>query len=396
MHDIEILHGLNKKRLIRMTSSTFQAFVWFFTLCALPYIAFTLSIMPSRAATKYTLWGKDVELDIPKEAFPTDAEIQAMEDALPECQQHGWFESNGAQLHYRKFMPPEQPRGVVVYQHGILAHTGNAFILNDGRKVNSALMADSFNKAGYALYALDMLGHGFSEGLRWFVPDWKVNRDDLDNFTRFVASENPGIPLFLFGESYGSTTALHLARKWQDSDNAPEKFAGVVVIAPAIVSDMPPYPVVFTLRYILAPIFPRWVPFFMPNPVSADRIWRETEVRDIHEDPRWLEMGLDGGGRPFRLRTAVSLTNALEVAREDTIPGLDVPFCAIHGTNDVAVPVEGTDMLEQMAATPVEDRAVYRIDGAFHDLLSDPKSQEVMGYIIKFINDRAEKMPSAS
>jgi alpha-beta hydrolase superfamily lysophospholipase len=53
-------------------------------------------------------------------------------------------------------------------------------------------------------------------------------------------------------------------------------------------------------------------------------------------------------------------------------------------------------MLEQMAATPVEDRAVYRIDGAFHDLLSDPKSQEVMGYIIKFINDRAEKMPSAS
>ena len=227
------------------------------------------------APPQNTRYGKYVELDIPKEAFPTDAEIQAMEDALPECQQHGWFESNGAQLHYRKFMPPEQPRGVVVYQHGILAHTGNAFILKDGRKVNSALMADSFNKAGYALYALDMLGHGFSEGLRWFVPDWKVNRDDLDNFTRFVASENPGIPLFLFGESYGSTTALHLARKWQDSDNAPEKFAGVVVIAPAIVSDMPPYPVVFTLRYILAPIFPRWVPFFMPNPVSADRIWRE-------------------------------------------------------------------------------------------------------------------------
>lgn len=368
--------------------STLFIVVWVFTLCVLPYIAFTFSMPHTRE--KYTLWGREVELDIPKEAFPTNDEIQAIEDALPECQQHGWFESNEAQLHYRKFTPEEKAKGVIVYQHGILAHTGNAFVLKNGRKVNGALMADSFTKAGYALYGLDMLGHGFSEGLRWFVPDWKVNRDDLDNFSRFAASENPDVPLFLFGESYGSTTVLHLARIWQDNENAPDKFAGIIVNAPAIVADMPPYPVVFTLRYILAPLFPRWVPFFMPNPVSADRIWREKEVRDIHENPRWLEMCLDGGGRPFRLRTAVSLTNALEEVREKTIPGFNVPFCAIHGGKDVAVPMEGTDMLEQMAATPTEDRAVYRLDDAYHDLLSDPTADEAIGYIVKFMNERVE------
>lgn len=240
-----------------MAQATLKTTLWFFTLCVLPYIAFTLSVMP-RATNKYELWGKQVELDIPKETFPTNVEIQAMDSALPECQEHGWFESNGAQLHYRKFMPRDKPKGVVVYQHGILAHTGNAFVLKNGRKVNGALMADSFIKEGYALYSLDMLGHGFSEGLRWFVLDWKVNRDDLDNFARFAASENPTVPLFLFGESYGSTTVLHLARKWQDNKSFPETFAGIITNAPAVVAEMPPYPIVFTLRYILAPLFPRW------------------------------------------------------------------------------------------------------------------------------------------
>ena len=375
-------------------SSVIKALIWFFSLCVLPFIAFTLSIMP-RTKFKYDLYGKKVELDIPEEKFPTEEELQALDDALPGCE-HGWFESNGYQLHYRRFMPQGKPKGVVVYQHGILAHTGNAFVLKNGRKVNGALMSDALTKAGYALYGLDMLGHGLSEGLRWFVPDWKVNRDDLDAFSHFAALENPGVPLFLFGESYGSTLVLHLARKWQDHEKtAPEGFAGIVTNAPAIVSDMPPYPVVFTLRYILAPLFPTWVPFFMPNPISADRIWRDKEVRDIHEDPRWLEISLDGGGRPFRLGTAVSLTSALEVVRESTIPGLNVPFCAIHGEKDVAVPIEGTDMLEELATTPSEDRAVFRIKEAYHDLLSDPTSEETMGYIIKYLDERVDKISAS-
>ena len=370
-----------------MGTSLLKTTVWIFSLCVLPYIAFTLSIM-SKPAVKYELWGKRVELDIPQELFPTHEELQALEAALPGCE-HGWFESNGFHLHYRKFMPADgKPKGVIVYQHGILGQTGNAFVLKTGRKISGSLLSDALTKAGYSLYGLDMRGHGFSEGPRWYVPDWKVNRDDLDNFARLVASQHPGIPLFLFGESYGSTIVLHLARKWQDGENAPEGFSGIVVNAPAIVSEMPPYPIVFTLRYILAPLFPRWVPFFMPNPVSADRVWRDEEVRDLHTDPRWLEMGLDGGGRPFRLGTAVSLTNALEEVRDSTIPGLNVPFCAIHGAKDVAVPIEGVDLLEEMAATPIEDRAVYRLPEAYHDLLGDPTAEETMSYILKFVDER--------
>lgn len=145
------------------------------SVTAASYLVYKMT-RPVKPKDKYKLWGKTVEIDIPKQVFPTDAELQAMEDTMPECQ-HGWFEStNGLQLHYRKFLPKGKSKGVVVFQHGIQTHSGKSFVLEDsGRKLNMALHSAELIKAGYALYSLDMLGHGYSEGDRWYVPDWQVS-----------------------------------------------------------------------------------------------------------------------------------------------------------------------------------------------------------------------------
>lgn len=348
----------------------------------------------TRNCSEYSLWGKKVSLNIPAQVFPTDAEFKAMEDTMPGCQ-HGWFQSTtGAQLHFRKFVPPDnrKPQGVVVFQHGIQTHSGKAYILDNGRKLNMALMSDRLVKAGYYLYALDMLGHGYSEGDRWFIPYWKVNRDDLDNFGRFVALQHEGLPIMLQGESYGGTLTVHVAKEWQTSQNPPQNFAGIILTGPAIVpADMPPWPVYALLRYGLAPVFPKWTPFFMPNPVSPDRIWADKNVLKLHMAPRDVEMQIDGSGRPFRLGTAVGLLLALQDSRSLSIPGLTVPFCSIHGVKDAAVPVAGTDFLADQAATPKEDCSVYRLEESYHDLLGDPAAEQVMDLMIAFMDDRVAK-----
>jgi alpha-beta hydrolase superfamily lysophospholipase len=237
-----------------------------------------------------------------------------------------------------------------------------------------------------------MLGHGYSEGSRWYIPNWETNRDDLNNFARFAASQHDGSPLFLEGESYGATLVLHVAKQWQKEDSAPPGFAGMVLNGAAIVGDLPSYPVVLFLRYGLAPFFPRWTPFFMPNPISPDRIWLDKEVLALHTAPREEEMMIDGSGRPFCLGTAVGLLTALEIVRAETIPGLTVPFCAIHGAKDEGCPIAGTDFLDEHASTPKEDRAVHRLEGAYHDLLGDPAAEKTMDLMIQFMNDRVEKM----
>lgn len=371
-------------------SSTMKSALVVASLSLGTYVVYKLT-RPSKPKDKYTLWGKQVEIDVPKNVFPTQAELKAMEETMPECQ-HGWFEStNGMQLHYRKFLPKGKPKGVVVYQHGIQSHSGKSFILQN-RKLNMALHSDALVKAGYALYALDMLGHGYSEGDRWYVPDWISNRDDLDNFAQFASAQHQGVPLFLEGESYGGTLVLHVAKKWQlVSNNAPEEFSGIVLSGPAIMADVPPYPVYVILRYILAPAFPKWIPFFMPNPISPDRIWGDEKVRALHVAPRVKEMCIDGSGRPFRLGTAVNMLNALDSVRNSVIPGLTVPFCAIHGVKDAGVPVEGTDYLIETVETASEDRAYHRLEEAYHDLLGDPAAEKTIQYMIEYMDKQIAK-----
>merc|ERR1712113_199823 len=186
------------------------------------------------------------------------------------------------------------------------------------------------------------------------------------------------------------------SRRWQDNpDKCPAGFRGFIVTAPAIYGDLPPLPVVLFLRYILKPWFPTRTPFFMPNPVSGDRVWRNYDQLKL--DPTFhetKEVKLDGSGRPFRLGTAVSLLNALEDVRETIIPGLNVPFCACHGTDDAAVPITGTIYLDEKSATPDADKCIHKEEGKFHDLYSEQTRHETVSNILSWINSRLDKARS--
>ena len=99
----------------------------------------------------------------------------------------------------------------------------------------------------------------------------------------------------------------------------------------------------------------------MPNTLPPDRIWRDPEVRRIRTEKRYNEMLIDGGGDSFRLGTALNLVLALEEARNTSIPGLKAPFCILHGTEDAAVPIAGSEFLIEHAATPEADRQFHRV-----------------------------------
>lgn len=112
---------------------------------------------------QYTLWDTSVDIQIPYRNFPSMTDIKAVDALFPSSVKHGFFEttSTGCKLHYRVCYPtPEQLKGILVFQHGILAHSGAAFRLKSGRLTNYALLADCMVKAGYAVYLLDMYGHG--------------------------------------------------------------------------------------------------------------------------------------------------------------------------------------------------------------------------------------------
>lgn len=320
-----------------------------------------------------------------------------MEEKVPGTQ-HGWFEScdNGQKLHYVSWLPSGEVRGVLVFVHGIKTMCWRGTVI-DGRKLSISLVVDECLKKGIAVYAFDLLGHGFSEGPRFLVTNWKDNMEDVIRFCHLASSKHSkDIPLFLSGESYGGALAVHTARQFQDNpEKKPSNFDSLLLTAPFIEGDIPGFPVYHILRYVLAPLFPRWMPFFMPNPVTPDRVWRDKRVLKERIDPRYLQMGIDGAGQTFRLGTALNMVLVMDEIQSKAVPGLNVPFCTIHGTDDLGVPIEGSKRLMDQSATPAEDKEMHSMEGVYHDMFTDFKAEECIGHWMKFIEKRIKARSDA-
>lgn len=340
---------------------------------------------------KYELWGNNVDIEVPKDVFP-NKERQKELDEVFNNPEHGFFEGTheGKKIYYRKSLPEGAPKGIIVWQHGIHGQSGFGMKLQDGRYIDMALRTRLFTKEGFAVYASDQLGHGYSEGTRFLIPNgnWQINRDDLVQFAKLAASEHDGtIPLFLIGDSYGGCLVLHAARVFQDKPNeAPKGFAGVLLNAPAIIGDLPSPAVVEFLRQ-LAKVFPAWRPFFMPHPVSSDRIWKDKEPREYYDGGN---NGLSLGGAKFCLGTALGLLEGLEAVRE-VILGFKVPFSINHGTEDHSVLMEGSTFLMEKSDTPPEDKVLNKIEGGYHDVYSEAEAEKTMMLEIQWIKEQISK-----
>ncbi|VEU34547.1 unnamed protein product [Pseudo-nitzschia multistriata] len=343
----------------------------------------------------YNLWDHDgLDIEIPEEIFP-DETFRKEKDILFDHPQHGYFEScyQGKKLHYRKNLPPEGTpiRAIVVWQHGIHGHSGYGMKCSDGRFTDMALRIRMMNAKGYAVYSHDLLGHGFSEGERFYIPNgnWKINRDDLINFALLVADNHPeDTPLILSGDSYGGCLAFHAAHVLQTEkpELASTRFLGCALNCPSFHGDIPSLPVTLFLRYGLAPFFPLWTPFFMPHPITPERCWRETEPRAHFTDQSQIH-GLSKGGKPFCLGTAVGLLSALQ-ASQVLIPIFCLPFHINHGSDDYGVPLSGSQSCFTNSKTPDSEKELNIVPGGYHCLFSQLDSKSTMQHEIDWIEKK--------
>ena len=103
---------------------------------------------------------------------------------------------DGLQLFQRRWLPSGEPRAEVLVVHGLIEHGGRY-----------APTAETLARRGYAVTAMDLRGHGRSEGLRCWVRAFDEYLDDLDVFFDRVARSSEGKPVFLLGHSLGGLIA---------------------------------------------------------------------------------------------------------------------------------------------------------------------------------------------
>uniref|UniRef100_A0A7N0V059 Serine aminopeptidase S33 domain-containing protein n=1 Tax=Kalanchoe fedtschenkoi TaxID=63787 RepID=A0A7N0V059_KALFE len=232
---------------------------------------------------------------------------------------------------------------------------------------------------GFACFALDLEGHGRSDGLKAFVPNVNLVVEDCVSFFTSV-KQNPdfqNLPAFLFGESMGGAICLliHLRN--------PNSFTGAVLIAPMCkISDKvkPKFPIPQILT-ALAKLLPT-----LPIVPTADLL-----VKSVKVDAKKLIAAQNPNrytGKP-RLGTVLELLRVTDLLSR-SLSDVTLPFLVAHGSADAVTDPEVSVELYETAAS--EDKTIRIYDGMMHSLLfgeTDENVETVRRDVLQWLIDRS-------
>ena len=267
---------------------------------------------------------------------------------------------DGLELYEQCWLPPADARAVVLLVHGFTEHGGRY-----------AELAEQLNRHRYAVHALDLRGHGKSEGTRTLVRSFDEYLADLEVFCGRLRRRWPRKPLFLFGHSMGGTiVGLFAATRPVDAQ-------GLVLSAPAVRIGKCVFPVLRRLASFIGWLFPRL------RCVRLGTGW-------ISRDPRVVEHfrgdPLVFHGR-FPVRTGAEILRAAQQL-QDSAQDVRLPLLILQGTGDRIVDPEGSRRLHLGAAS--KDKTLQLYEGLYHDLFHEPEKEQVTADLIEWLGRKAE------
>lgn len=254
------------------------------------------------------------------------------------------------QIYFQNWLPDGEVKAVLLVVHGLAEHSG--------RYMN---VVNHFVPLGYAVYAIDHIGHGRSEGTRVFVERFTDFTDTVATFRGMIREKQKDKPVFLIGHSMGGLIgALYLVAHQGE-------LAGAVLSGPAVkIPDTVPAITIF-LGKILSVIAPK-LALIAPPDVFA--VSRDPEVvRAYENDP------LVYRGKMTPRLGAEILKGMQRIGAEAARIGL--PILILQGSADGLVDPAGAQMLYDRVTSP--DKRIIVYEGLYHEVFNEPEHDRVLG-----------------
>jgi len=263
--------------------------------------------------------------------------------------QEGFFKGiREANIYFQSWLPESEPRAVLLIVHGLAEHSG--------RYGN---VVDHFVPLSYAVYGIDHLGHGKSDGTRVYVERFDDYTNTLKVYVDMIHGWQPDKPIFLVGHSMGGLIgAVYLL------DHQAE-LAGAVLSGPAVKIPKHVTPAMLFVGKMLSALIPR----FGLLALSADGVSRDPAVVQAYVSDPLAHRG------KATARLAAEMLKAMQ-----TISGqaakITLPIMIVQGSADRLVDPAGARML--YGAVSSVDKEIRIYDGLYHEVFNEPEHEKVL------------------
>lgn len=254
--------------------------------------------------------------------------------------------------------PKHGAHAVVVLVHGLKDH--------GARYVHAG---EWLAGRGYSVYALDLRGHGESDGERFFVESFDEYVDDLEMFVERVREREPEKAIFVLGHSMGGAVASLFVL-----DRQPD-LRGLVLSAPALEPNGDVSPLLIRLSGLISRFFPR-------APVTKVDVTALSHLPQVIEAARKDPLSNE---RPAPARTGYEILQAMRRIRERAHE-ITLPLLVMHGTDDHLTNPQGSERLHKLAGS--KDREIKLYAGLYHEILNEPEWERVLEDVATWLDER--------
>jgi acylglycerol lipase len=264
----------------------------------------------------------------------------------------------GVTLRFRAWEPPAILAGVLII-HGHGEHGGRY-----------AATAAKLAGAGIASYALDLRGHGRSDGRRGHAARFDHLLQDVDRFRGVAESALPaGTPLFMLGQSMGGLIALRYLEEY-----APP-LHGAIISSPWLATALPVPRWKLMLAPVLARVLPamplrtRLDPALLSHDAAAVTAYRDDPLVHDTMTPRLFAEVSQAMGDVFQRNARIR-----------------VPLLFLLPGEDRVVDTRRSESFARSLAGA--DVTVRSLDGFFHEPLNEVGRRPVIREVIDWMSDR--------
>ena len=279
---------------------------------------------------------------------------------------------DGEILPVRQWLPQQgKPAAIIIAVHGFNDYSH--FFEQAG---------NFFRDQGIACFAYDQRGFGGSMR-RGVWSGTAAYVQDLDLFIQLVKAKNPGIPVYLLGESMGGAVVINAINS---TTPLTTKVNGIILSAPAVWdrASMPWYQQ--ALLWSLSHTVP-WLTLTGRNLkiMASDNI---PMLREMGKDPLVI--------KETRIEAVHGLADLMDAAAAKAT-AIDGRVLLIYGEKDQIIPKQPTyQFIQQFLSTKADKKTVALYENGYHMLLRDLQAVHYWQDIAAWIKTPSSPLPSGA